>query len=100
MLESLKLHGAKDYTITEKTQKRTKSIPYDEHFHQPNHNFDNHARFIIIESLENQVNTTIDRKRLEEREDFWVSRLQTTAPKGFNDKWNSTIRSKIQRICT
>ena len=83
-----------------KDAKRTKSIPYDEHFHQPNHNFGNHARFIIIESLENQVNTTIDRRRLEEREDFWVSRLQTTAPKGFNDKWNSPIRSKIQRICT
>ena len=83
-----------------KDAKKTKSIPYDEHFHQPNHNFSDHARFIIIETLENQVNTTVDRRRLEEQEDFWVSKLQTSAPKGFNEKWNSPIRTKIQNICT
>ena len=83
-----------------KDAKKTKSIPYDEHFHQPNHNFGDHARFIIIETLENQVNTTVDRRRLEEQEDFWVSNLQTSAPKGFNDRWNSPIRTKIQNICT
>ena len=64
-----------------KDAKKAKSIPYDEHFyHKPNHNFNNHAQFIIIETLENQVNTKTDRKLLEEREDHWVSRLQTTTP--------------------
>ena len=83
-----------------KDAKKTKSIPYDERFSQPNHNFSNHAKFIIIDSLENQVNTSVDRRRIEDQEDYYVTRLQTSAPKGFNDRWNSPIRTKVQKICT
>ena len=83
-----------------KDAKKEKSIPFDEHFRLPGHNFTEHAKFIIIETLENQVNTAIDRKILEEREDHWVSKLKTMKPNGFNDKWNSPTRTKIQRICT
>lgn len=83
-----------------KDAKKPKSIPFDEHFSLPGHNFTKHARFIIIEALEKQVNTAIDRKILEDREDHWVARLQTMKPNGFNDKWNSPTRAKIQRICT
>ena len=83
-----------------KDAKKEKSIPFDEHFNLPGHDFDQHARFIIIEALENQVDTATDRKILEEREDYWVARLKTMKPNGFNDKWNSPTRSRIQRICT
>ena len=83
-----------------KDAKKMKSIPYDEHFHQPGHDFTAHARFTIIESLAKMVNTNIDRKVLEEKEDFWVSRLKTYAPYGFNDRWNSPMRTRIQIICT
>ena len=69
-----------------KDAKKVKSIPFDEHINQPGHNFTEHARFIIIEALENRVNTLVDRKILEEREDYWVARLQTMKPNGFNDK--------------
>ena len=83
-----------------KDAKKVKSIPFDEHFQLPGHDFTKHAKFIIIEALENHVNTAMDRKVLEEREDHWVARLQTMKPNGFNDKWNSPTRTKIQRICT
>ena len=83
-----------------KDAKKEKSIPFDEHFRLPGHDFTKHARFIIIEALDKHVNTAIDRKILEEREDHWVSRLKTMKPNGFNDKWNSPTRTKIQRICT
>ena len=83
-----------------KDAKKRKSIPYDEHFQLPNHDFGIHAKFIIIETLKNLTNTRSDRQRLEEREDFWVSRLKTMTPNGFNDKWNSPTRTRIQRICT
>jgi hypothetical protein len=67
-----------------KDAKKVKSIPFDEHFN----------------ALENHVNAAMDRKILEEREDHWVARLQTMKPNGFNDRWNSPTRTKIQRICT
>ena len=83
-----------------KDAKKTKSIPFDEHFQLPNHDFSTHAKFVIIETLKNKTDTRSDRQILEEREDFWVSRLKTMTPNGFNDKWNSPTRTRIQRICT
>ena len=81
-------------------RKKTKSIPYDEHFQKPGHDFTKLARFIIIEALTKCTNTTVDRKTLEEREDHWVARLNSHTPNGFNDRWNSPIRRIIQQICT
>ena len=83
-----------------KDAKKTKSIPYDEHFLKSGHDFSKHARFIIIETLTKLVNTEIDRKTLEQREDYWVSRLKTHTPNGFNARWNSPMRRRIQQICT
>ena len=34
-----------------KDAKKNKSIPFDEHFQLPNHNFNEHARFILIEQI-------------------------------------------------
>ena len=83
-----------------KDAKKTKSIPFDEHFLKPGHDFTKHARFVIIETLTKRINTETDRKTLEAREDYWVSRLHTHAPDGFNDIWNNTTRKRIQQNCT
>ena len=83
-----------------KDAKKTKSIPYDEHFRLPGHDFNKHARFIIIEALDRTTDTLTDRKILKEREDYWISRLNTHYPNGFNDRFNGNIRNKIQQVCT
>ena len=83
-----------------KDAKKAKSIPYDEHFRLPDHEFDKHARFIIIETLKSPMDKMTARKTLQEREDFWIYRLKTHNPNGFNDQYNGNIRNKIQQVCT
>ena len=68
---------------------RTDAIPVCRHFSQCNHSFIDHARFTIIEQLEDQGKSLATlRKILEEREDFWIQRLQTLTPNGFNQSLN------------
>ena len=76
-----------------------KSIPYDEHFGLTGHDFTKHAKFIIIEALDKTTDTITDRKILKERENYWISRLKTHSPNGFNDQFNRNIRNKIQQVC-
>ena len=83
-----------------KDARKHKSIPYDEHFRLPGHDFEKHARFTIIETLNNPMDKMTSRKTLQEREDFWISRLKTHKPNGFNDQYNANIRNKIQQVCT
>ena len=83
-----------------KDAKKVKSIPFDEHFRLPGHDFSNHARFIIIEALNRTTDKVTDRKILKEREDYWISRLKTHSPTGLNDQFNASIRNKIQQVCT
>ena len=83
-----------------KDTKKTKSIPYDEHFRLTGHDFTKHAKFIIIEALDKTTDTITDRKILKEREDYWISRLKTHSPNGFNEQFNRNIRNKIQEVCT
>ena len=78
-----------------KTQKETKSIPYDEHFRLTGHDFTKRAKFFIIEALDKTTDTITDRKILKECKDYWVSRLKTHSPNGFN----GNIRNKIQQVC-
>ena len=73
MLGSFKQHGMKD----RKYANKEKSIPFDEHFRKPGHNFTEHAKFVIIEALTTSVNAEADRKTLKEWEDYWISRLKT-----------------------
>ena len=92
-------HGNERLYNHRKDAKKTKSIPYDEHFRIPGHDFSNHAKFIIIEELDKITDTITDRKILIEREDYWISRLKTHYPNGFNDRFNGNIRNKIQKVC-
>ena len=55
------------------------------HFQQENCNFNKHAKFTIIDQLTNtskSKETPI--QQLIERENFWIPKLYTLYPKGFN----------------
>ena len=55
------------------------------HFQQGSHNFNNHAKFTIIDQLMNNSKSkeTLS-QRLIERENFCILKLDTLYPEGFN----------------
>ena len=62
---------------------------FNQHFKLPGHNFNQHAKFILTERLDN---TSIDKDlatlTLKKREVFWILRLKTLQPDGFNAELN------------
>ena len=77
-------------------------LTFDKHFDQEGHDFDHHARFVLIEQIRNQNNLTKleTRRILEQREDFWIQRLKTLAPFGLNAGLNSACKGRIHAICS
>ena len=72
-----------------KDAKNPNSIPVDAHFLEPGHDFNLHAKFTFIEQLrKNDLSNTEKTRLLKEREDFWIRKLQTLAPNGFNQGLN------------
>ena len=70
---------------------RAEAIQVCQHFQKASHNFNRDARITIIEELKNQHKSLIQmRNTLEEREDFWIKRLKTLYPDGFNMELNTT----------
>lgn len=69
------------------------SIQVDRHFLLPGHNFDRDFKLTIIEGINNK-NMTREKIRntLEHREDFWILKLGTLHPYGFNDKLNYPMK--------
>ena len=68
---------------------REEAIHVCQHFKQVTHNFNRHAKITIIEELKQQnKGLTQMRAILEEREDFWIQRLKTLHPDGFNKGLN------------
>ena len=65
------------------------SIAIDRHFDQPNHDFNRDFRIIVIEEV-SSINMTKEQTRnlLLKREDFWIVKLDTLHPRGFNEKLN------------
>ena len=65
------------------------SIAIDRHFNQPDHSFNRDFRIIVIEEVSDK-NLTKEQMRnlLLRREDFWILKLGTLHPRGFNDKLN------------
>ena len=70
--------------------KKQDSIPVDQHFSTPGHNFTTHARITLIEKLENTTYMTEEEVTtfFETREDFWMIKLDTLIPDGFNQALN------------
>ena len=53
------------------------------------HNFNQHAKFILIEQLDNiNIDKDLVTFRLKKREDFWILRLKTLQPDGVNAELN------------
>ena len=69
--------------------KREDSIGIDRHFMLPGHDFDRDFRLIVIEEISDR-NLTKEQTRLAllRREDFWIKKLETLEPDGFNDRLN------------
>ena len=69
--------------------KTTKSIPVDRHFLLLGHNFDHHFKLAIIEEITNQ-NMAKEKIRdvLMHGKDFWILKLDTLQPNGFNEDLN------------
>ena len=69
--------------------RRTDKLAVDTHFLQPDHNFERDAKFTIIEKITKKDITGPNLTRLlEQREDFWMNKLGTISPKGFNTGLN------------
>ena len=68
-----------------------KAIPACNHFKIHGHKFMKHAKFTPIEQLAEISNVSKDtlRLRLKRREDFWIIKLETLAPKGLNQELNN-----------
>ena len=69
--------------------RRPDGLAIDRHFDQPDHDFNRDFRLIIIEEISKR-NLTKEQMRelLLKREDFWILKLGTLEPNGFNDKLN------------
>ena len=66
-----------------------KAILACSHFKLPNHVFVEHAKYTIIEQIRDQMlNKEVLRARLRKRENFWIEKLETLYPKGFNQELN------------
>ena len=61
-----------------------KSILADFHFRKPEHSFNFHAKFTLIEQLSNTHITDKEtlKFRLKRREDLWIQKLETLLLKG------------------
>ena len=68
---------------------RPDSIAIDRLFSELGHDFNRDFRIIVIEEI-TKKNLTKDQMRelLLRREDFWILKLGTLHPRGFNDKLN------------
>ena len=69
--------------------KKPDPTPSAKHFQLPGHVFEEHARFTIIERIENPPsNKTAKTQLIEQREDRWMSELKTLMPNGINASLN------------
>ena len=68
--------------------KKDGTIGIDQHFRTPGHSFDDFRIIIIEEITDKNMTKEQVRHTLLKREDFWISKLQTLEPHGFNDRLN------------
>ena len=70
-----------------KDTKKPSSILACKHFQEQGHNFNKHAKFIIIDKLVNlHGSKEALRKMLLVRENFWIQKLKTLAVFGLNQE--------------
>ena len=72
-----------------KDSRDPKAIPASKHFSLPYHDFNRDAKFTIIEQIRNNYMSNDSKKELlKQRENFWISKLETLTPKGLNQELN------------
>ena len=65
------------------------SLQADQHFRLSGNNFNKHEKFTLIEQLnDTNIDKELLRSRLKKREDFWIIKLKTLQPHGFNAERN------------
>ena len=66
------------------------SFPACQHFNAPGHTFEKDAEFIIIEKLQDKRGTKEElRRRLKQRENYWIMELRTLKLWGLNMELNN-----------
>ena len=81
--------------------KSPKGGRFDKHFNLPGHDYNKNARYILIEQVkQNKMSKKTIRQLLEEREDYWMTKLKTVIPNGLNDHLNSNVNNQIRVICS
>ena len=65
------------------------SLQADQHFQQPVHNFNKHAKFTLTEQLnDTNIDKELSKDRVKKREDFSIIKLKSLRPHGFNAELN------------
>ena len=64
------------------------AISASRHFSGISHNFNTHAKFILIEQIHHNISKEKNNERLKQRESFWILTLETLTPKGLNQELN------------
>ena len=73
----------------QKDVNKQNSLQADQHFRLPGHTFNNHARFTLTEQLhDTNINKELLQYGLQKREKFWIIKLKTLQPHGFNAELN------------
>ena len=66
------------------------TIPADLHFTSNQYNFDNNAKFTIIEEIKGQSKIPEEKDQiLLQHENFWINKLRTLKPNGLNQELNN-----------
>ena len=68
---------------------RADALAIDRHFAASDHDFNRDFKIIVIEEITSKhLSKEQIRNTLLRREDFWITKLKTLEPAGFNDKVN------------
>ena len=72
-----------------KDTKSKNNILACKHFQEPNHEFQRHAKFTLIEKITKKFASTAQlRLLLKKGENFWILKLKTLYPDGLNQELN------------
>ena len=64
-------------------------MPASRHFSDKSHNFNTHAKFILIEQIRHiNIDKEKNKERLKQWENFWILTLETLTPKDLNQELN------------
>ena len=68
---------------------RLETIPACRHFYGNNHDFNKDAKFTIIEQIHDSTKSLKQRQKIIlQRENFWITELNTLTPNGLNQELN------------